>query len=297
MHSSKDQHLTRQVAGPPLPAQRGTRLMLPLILAMVMIILSVAEPQASGSAFISDKAPEEGYQKLGDEFYAKRADGFKDGLVDSTMINKALASYHKAYALGDSSEELAVKLLRAAYFYATYAEKTKARQKKALTDAIEIGEEILHSHQRDVALNYHLAVTWGRWGEVNGIFSSARKGIADKVKDFGEMAERIDPSYAEGGAYRTLGRLHYKAPRIPLILTWPSKKESQEYLEKAVKIGPTNLTNHLFLAETLIANNDNEKALRHIDYILMAKVNPTRQVEDLQDKKDAQLLKDKISGR
>ncbi len=271
--------------------------MLPLLLVMLLTILSASESQAASKAFISDKAPKEGYQILGDGFYAKRADGFKDGLVDPAMINKAIANYHKAYALGDNSEELAIKLIRATYFYATYAEKTPAKQKKALTDAIEVGEKILNEHPRNVALNYQMAKAWGKWGEINGIFSSARKGIANKVKNLGEEAEILDPSYAEGGAYRTLGRLHYTASRIPFILSWPSKKESQKYLEKAVKIGPTNLTNHLFLAEILMANGDNEKALRHIDYILRAKVNPTKQIEDLQDKKDAQLLKEKISGK
>jgi len=121
--------------------------------------------------------------------------------------------------------------------------------------------------------------------------------VADRVKEFGETVVRLDPSYAEGGGYRTLGRLHYKAPRIPFILSWPSKKESQANLEKAVKIGPTNLTNHLFLAETFLANGNEERALKEIDYILRAKVNPTKQVEDLRDKEDATKLKRQITGK
>ncbi len=296
MLSATNHYLTKQNYKSSPAVRRSYYLMLSLMLIMLFIVLPGAESQAAGKAFISDKAPKEGYQKIGDEFYAKRADGFKDGLVDSSIISNALAAYQKAYALGDESEELAVKLLRATYFYTTYAEKVPAKQKKALTDAMEIGEKILADHPSSVALNYQMAGAWGTWGELNGIFSSARKGVADKVKKLAETAEELDPSYAEGGAYRTLGRLHYKAPRIPFIISWPSKKESQKYLEKAVKLGPTNLTNHLFLAETLFANGNNKKALRQIDYILRAKVNPTKQIEDLQDKKDAELLKKKISG-
>ncbi len=272
-------------------------LIAPLVLMMILMALPGAESQAASRAFISEKAPKEGYQKIGDVFYARRAEGFKNGVVDPAMINKALAAYQKAYALGDNSEKLVVKLMRATYFYAAYAEKTPAKQKEALTEAIEIGKKALLQDPYNVALNYQMAGAWGKWGEVNGIFASARQGVADKVKKFGETAERVDPSYGEGGAYRTLGRLYFKAPHIPFILSWPSKKKSQEYLEKAIKIGPTNLTNHLFLAETLVANGNKEKALRQIDYIMRAKVNPTKEIEDLQDKKDAQLLKEKISGK
>jgi len=279
------------------PAVKRYYLIAPLIMMIILMALPAAQSQAASKAFISEKASKEGYQKVGDKFYARRAEGFKNGQVDPSMINKALAAYQKAYALGDDSEELVVKLMRATYFYVTYAEKTTARQKKALTEVIEIGEKALLKDPNSVALNYQMAGAWGRRGEINGIFASARQGVADKIKDFGEAAERIDPSYAEGGAYRTLGRLYFKAPHIPFILSWPSKKKSLDYLKKAIKIGPTNLTNHLFLAETLIANGKEEKALRQIDYILIARINPTKQVEDFQDKKDAQLLKEKISGK
>jgi len=217
MHPSTDNNPSKAESNPPRTTGKKYYLILPLILMMILMALPGAESQAAGKAFISEKAPKEGYQKIGDDFYAKRAEGYKDGVVDPAMINDALAAYHKAYALGDNSEELVVKLMRATYFYAAYAEKTPAKQKKALTEVIEIGEKALKKNSKSVALNYQMAGAWGKWGEVNGIFASARQGVADRVKEFGETAEKIDPSYGEGGAYRTLGRLHFKAPRIPFI--------------------------------------------------------------------------------
>jgi len=182
MPSATNHYVTKQDYRSPLSTRRGFHLILPLMLIMLFMVLPGAESQAAGKAFISDKAPKEGYQKIGDEFYAKRADGFKNGLVDSSIISNALGAYQKAYALGNDSEELAVKLLRATYFYTTYAEKTPAKQKKALTNAMEIGEEVLKQYPSSVALNYQMAGAWGTWGELNGIFSSARKGVADKAK-------------------------------------------------------------------------------------------------------------------
>jgi hypothetical protein len=272
-------------------------LILPLLMAIVFLALSAQTSLGAATAFISEKASEDGYQKDGDDLYARRAEGYTDGVVDPTNIKKALAFYHKGYALGDDSEEMVIKIMRATYFYAIYAESDSAKQKKAFSDVIELGEETLADKSSSAALNYHLAVAWGSWGDINGIFASARKGIADKVKELGEKVIKLDPAYAEGGGYRTMGRLHFMAPRIPFFLSWPSKKKSQGFLEKAIKLGPTNITNHLFLAETLYANGKKELALRQIDYIERAKVNPTKKIEDLRDKKDAQILKKKITGK
>lgn len=296
MHSVTREN-TAKKAGTMNSIRRRLYLFLPLILAIFFLVLPADPSFATGKAFISEKTPLEGHVKAGDEFYAKRADGYKDGIVDATNIKKALASYHKAYALGDNSEALVIKIMRATYFYADYAEQDPSKKKKAFTDSIEVGKKAIKDKPKSVGLNYQMAGAWGSWGDANGIWASARQGVADKVKVFGEEAVKLDPSYGEGGGYRTLGRLHFKAPRIPFILSWPSKKKSKAYLEKAVQMGPTNLTNHFFLAETLVKLGEKEQALREIDFILRAEVNPMKKVEDLRDKKDATLLKEQITGK
>jgi thioredoxin-like negative regulator of GroEL len=62
--------------------------------------------------------------------------------------------------------------------------------------------------------------------------------------------------------------LYFKVPRIPLLMNWPSKKKSLEYLEKAYEIAPENMLNKLYLAEVLFANNKDERARKLLTEIL-----------------------------
>lgn len=233
----------------------------------------------------------------GDSFYQKRAEGHNGEWASTEPIEKALNTYLEAYEKGDRSPELAARILRASFFYATNAEKDRKNQKKILQRAIDIGSEVIEKHPDNVALNYQMAGCWGRWGEVNGIIASARKGVADKVKYYGERVLKLDPDYEEGGGHRTMGRLHFKAPYIPLILSWPDKKEALRHLARAVEAGPQNLTNHLFYAESLFKAGSYGDALKHVNVILSAKLHESKVVEDLRDKRAAGELKRKIEAR
>jgi len=232
--------------------------------------------------------------KTGDELFAKRAEGHEADWANVEIAEKALNSYLKAYESGGKPPELAVKVLKAAYFYGTYAEKDAKKQKEAFAKAVDIGKEALEKNPDDVSLNYQMAGNLGRWGEVNGIMASARAGVADSIKGYAEKVVRLDPAYGEAGGYRTMGRLHFKAPYIPFFLSWPDKKEALKYLRQAVEVGPDNLTNHLFYAESLHKEKSFDEALSHLDRVISAKVNASREVEDLRDKKDAEALRNKI---
>lgn len=233
----------------------------------------------------------------GDALFQKRAEGNMGELASAIPIEQALTFYMAAYQLGDNSPALAERLMKASYFYATYAERDTKKQKDILDKSIKIGEEALKKYPDDVGINYQMAGAWGRWGEANGILASARMGVAQKVRQHGEKVVFVNPSYAEGGGYRTLGRLHFKAPKIPFILSWPSKEEALKYLAKAVEAGSKNLTNHLFYAESLYHAEFYQDALKHLDIILNAELNPDKIVEDIRDKKEAEVLKKKIGEK
>jgi tetratricopeptide (TPR) repeat protein len=215
--------------------------------------------------------------KKGDDFFEMRTVDYKGTWASTVPVTNALSAYLKAYELGDRSAELATKILQASYFYARYAEKERDKQKEVLQKGIEIGEEAIKKHPDDAALNYEMSVCWGRWGVVNGIFASAMKGVANKIRKHAERTISLDPDYAEGGGYRVMGRLHFMAPRIPLILSWPSKEESLKYLKKAVDANSDNLINHFYFAESLYHFGSNEEALKHLDIILKAYPNTSKQ--------------------
>lgn len=234
---------------------------------------------------------------LGDHLYAGRAEGHDGEWASTGPISKALENYLKAYELGGRTAELYAKILRSSYFYSANAEKEKKKQKEILQRAIDIGTEGLEMYPNEAAINYQMAGCWGRWGEVNGIFASARKGVADKVKLYGEKTIKLNPAFEEGGGYRTMGRLHFKAPYIPFILSWPDKEEALKNLAIAVEKGPENLTNHLFYAESLAKAKSFNEALTHVDLILTAKIDESKVVEQLRDKKEAAALKKTIESK
>ena len=65
-----------------------------------------------------------------------------------------------------------------------------------------------------------------------------------------------------------LGRVYFKAPKIPLILGWPSKKKAVAILEESYKVAPENLNTRQFLAEALYSQGEKERAIQMMKEIL-----------------------------
>jgi tetratricopeptide (TPR) repeat protein len=233
----------------------------------------------------------------GDALYEKRAEGHSGDWAKTDNIKAAVEAYKKVWNGGQKTSDLAIKIMRANYFHGTFAEKDNAKQMEIFESSIKIGEEALLKDPNNAGLNYQMAGAWGRWGEVFGLIASARKGVADKVREYGEKTVKIDPAYGEGGGYRTLGRLHFKAPYIPLVLSWPDKEESRKFLRMAVEKGPNNPTNHLFYAETLYNLGAYKEAKAELDIVINAQPRPDHVVEDLRDQKDAKSLLTLVAGK
>ncbi len=234
----------------------------------------------------------------GDKFFKIRGRGhFNDRAVPGTITN-AINKYMEAYNGGNDSQELIIKIMHASYFYVTYATEEKAVQKEFITKAIEIGDAGLEKYPESAGINYWLSALWGRWSKVYGRIASSRKDVAVKIKKIAERTIELDPSYCEGGGYRTLGRLHFKTPRIPFLLSWPRKKKALKYLNKALVEGPENLTNHLFYAEALIERGRRDEARKEIVFIDNVKPHDEKIVEELRVKLRARevmtILNDKI---
>lgn len=83
-----------------------------------------------------------------------------------------------------------------------------------------------------------------------------------------EEAAALEPAYDQAGPWRTLGRIYYEAPGPPLSVG--NLEKSLELLQKAVALAPTNATNHLYLAETLLRLGQNEAAVRELHLVLTA---------------------------
>jgi tetratricopeptide (TPR) repeat protein len=209
-----------------------------------------------------------------DSLWEKRGEIFdqKKLLADSTIINQAITIYHAVIKTtsGAEKEDAIWKLIRAYYFKGKYTTQNSESRKKIYDLGKNLGETFLKDFPDSPGVNLFLAIVWGVWGEEYGILAAARKGVAGKIKDLCEKSIEVDPEFDEAGGYRVLGRVYFKAPKIPLILGWPSKKKAVEILEQASKVAPANLFTKQFLAEALYSQDKKEQATKLMNEILAA---------------------------
>ena len=201
-------------------------------------------------------------------------------LADTSYINRAIDLYtHVLENNPDQSNktEALWKLLQAFYFKGQFGTADKDAKKEIYSRGIDIGEKYVELLPESVEVYSWLGIMWARWAEVYGVFAAARKGVANKVKYYGEKTLEMDPDYLGAGAYRLLGMLHSSVPKIPLILTWPSKELGLEYLEKAHEIAPDNLYNKMYLAEVLYDHKQYDRA----ETLLKEIINTQEIVHDL----------------
>ncbi len=207
-----------------------------------------------------------------DQYYEQRGAGFNQSklLADSSQINQAIKLYQQviASANGAEKEEATWKLIRAYYFKGKYTTQDSERKKKIYDLGKALGEAGLKEFPESPGINLFLAIVWGVWGEEYGILKAAREGVAGKIKELCEKTIALDPNFDEAGGYRVLGRVYFKAPKIPLVLGWPSKKKAVEILEKGLALAPKNLTTRQFLAEALYSQGQKERALELMKGIL-----------------------------
>lgn len=184
-------------------------------------------------------------------------------LADSTHVNAAIQQYHQILQTSQDDKcrsEALWKLLQAYYFKGQFCTLDKQLKKNIYDQGLQIGEKYVSQVPQDVAVYSWMGIIWARWAEVFGLIPAARKGVANKVKFYGEQTLEMDPNYLDAGAYRLLGMLNFSVPKIPFILPWPSKEQGLAYLEKANSIAPDNLYNKMYLAEVLYETGEKSRA-------------------------------------
>jgi hypothetical protein len=89
---------------------------------------------------------------------------------------------------------------------------------------------------------------------------SAFGGVANKIKLYAETVIKTDSTYYDGAGLRILGRLNFLAPKIPVILAWPSKKQALSLLQKSFALNKSNLLTCQYLAEALYSEGKIDEA-------------------------------------
>jgi hypothetical protein len=167
--------------------------------------------------------------------------------------DRCIDAYKKLLDAG-INDELLFKYLKAVDFKYSNLVRDIEPRKQVYKDTIAIVDKYCGGNTFCASSNYisYCYMTlWGRYGDMIDIMEAATSGIAGKVKDNAEKLYTSDKTFKDHVASLVLGRLHYKAPNIFLIMTWPDKNLSKKYLEEYVAANPGSLQGKFFLADTL----------------------------------------------
>jgi tetratricopeptide (TPR) repeat protein len=241
----------------------------------------------------------------GDAHYSRREDGRMGALAGGREISLAIAGYDSAAQAPDNAEAR-WKLARALCFKGSYTGLDEEGQRAVFDKARAAGEQAIQiverrvrnpmpfdtKHDPDAAPSYYwAAVAWGRWALATGKTEAARKGYAEKVRNYASAVIGIDQMFEDAGGFRVLGRLHDHAPRIPGLTEWVSHEEAVRNLRQAIKLEPLSLVNRLFLAEALASGSaaDKIEAIALAQGVAADAPSPVRLVEELKIQKDARM--------
>ncbi len=226
----------------------------------------------------------ENYIRQGD-FYFKNRNNITISVKAIENINRVIELYNKAIDLKED-EVIFYKLTKAMDFKYNYLltdEKyyqEKRDNYKFLIERINKFCEKNNCNESKYIL-YSWAILTGRFGELMNIMEAAADGTAGKIKDYAEKLIKIDNSFENHAAYIILGRLHFKAPNIVFLLTWPDKKKAKEYLEKYLEKEPDSLTGIYFLADILWESGEKVKAKELYEKVLKTKPRKDFYYEDI----------------
>lgn len=291
----------------------------PAALALLLLALGVARPAlpAALPAETPGASVSAGALAAGDAAWGRRAEGRDGWRAAPGPVDAAIAAYERALREDPGSLEAAWKLLRALHFKGEYVARTQEEKQaifgrgRAVMEAAldRLGRRLGGRAKLDTAspaeaaralsgvpeapyLFLWGAVDWGLWGDAFGRLAAARQGVGERVRRYSEIVTALDPAFEDGAGHRVLGRLHTLAPKIPLFTGWVDRDKAVAELRRAVRIGPADLNNHLFLAEALVEHfpAKSEEARAILRRLLQRRPAPGQVVEDEKTLADARAL-------
>lgn len=225
----------------------------------------------------ADKGKLENIIKQGDKFYAKRE--------KMLNVSQAINTYKEAVKLDKNCFEAVWRLSRTYYYYGTrISEKYDDRRKTVFNEGMEWGKKAKKIDPKRPEGYFWYGTNLGSWGEANGVMKSL--SIRHDLEEVMLKTAKIDPAYEAAGAFRVLGRLKFRLPG----LFGGDNDESIEYLRKAIKLGPTSTMNYVFLAETLMDEDDYTGAKKALEKAIKMTPDPRWLPEAKKDKAQAKDL-------
>lgn len=241
-------------------------------------------------------------QETGDELFALRHEGMKDGVAPAAAADRAITAYENELKADPSSLVKRAALLRAIYFRARYTGAADAEQKNICSRGKAVGEggkaallkqaglkdfdkpAAVAPKIKDIpgaaALLFWDSALWGQWALAYGKMAAARQGAASTIRDEAATGILLDGAFEDAGPHRVLGRLHHQTPSIPFITGWASNKVAMKELKAAVEKGPASPMNWWFYGELLMDEGMKAEARAAFEKGLALEPRPEKLTED-----------------
>jgi TRAP-type transport system periplasmic protein len=201
-------------------------------------------------------------------------------------LNRAEFALQEALKKNPKSFDATWRMARMHYYLGHYG--PEARKLAKYEAGIDWAKKAVALDPKRVEGHFWLGVMYGVFGETKGITSSLF--LVDDMEESLKKAYDIDPAAEGGGAPRVLGRLFFKLP-------WAaggSNEKSLKYLKEAVKLDPTMPWNYVYLAETLIDEDEEKDAKALLDKLAAMEPAPRWAQEHKEAAKEAEKLRKKL---
>ena len=228
--------------------------------------------------------------ELGITAYNKRAEGSAGATAQSGPIGEAIKRVEKAARSSENELDAGIYLLHSYYFKGKFVLKDENSQKETFNKGKTLAEKLIKKYPDSGALRYWYLVNLGSWAEVYGIITAAREGVADIMRTQSLKIIELDPNYQNGGGYFMLGAVHFKSPRIPFFLSWPSNDEAVKYLNKAFETGRSTPNQTVYLARALKKDGLDKRARNLLQELVAMPLLPEELVENAEQKELAKKL-------
>jgi len=191
----------------------------------------------------------------------QQADVLYEDMKDMASAQEALALYRKALLAADDKYEAYWKISRIMYFIGEHMEEKKDR-KNTFAQAVYHAEKAVALQPEKPDGYYWRGVNNGKYGETRGVLKSL--SLVKPIKNDMNKVIELDRSYEDGGPDRVLGRVYFKLPGF----AGGSKDKSREHLEMSKEYGPQDALTRVYLAETLLTQDEVDSARAELEFVI-----------------------------
>ena len=228
--------------------------------------------------------------------FVKKGDALLAQRKDVNKAREAIKEYQKALALDPSIVDAYWKISQAYYWLGIHV-KDKSEKLKLFKNGIEFGKMCIQIDPKVAECHYWLGVAYGKYGEATWGGLQSLYLIPFMKKEL-KTTIKLNDKVRMYGAYSVLGWVNFKTDKgiIPAEKRGSTEK-ALKLLAKAVKLGPNNLVSRYFYARVLLAKDKKAEAIKQLQYIINAKVDPAMAPEFDEEKVKARKLLKEIQGK